>query len=124
MSKRRNQDFEDLELAQLELIELVSRYVAAEDEPQRVASEIVDAILLDRPDLLQRLAYPPSRRVWLIRNDQLSLPDTPWFMRGGDEYGNDTVAVRVPLLGQLIVNTTFPKRSLVEPAGGERLRES
>lgn len=116
-SERRAQLFEDLDLARLEMIELVRGRIARSDELEDVelATEIVEAILLDRPDLMQRLVYPPSRRIWYSRRESLHLPATPWLMRAGDEYGNDTLAVRVPLAGQLVVVTNRRLRRFVEP---------
>lgn len=128
MSKRKNiraKQLVDIEAAELELIELVARMVRAlkvsdlcGDAAQRTAVEIVESILLDHPDLVQRLAYPDARRFWYYERDRLHMDVVPWVMRAGDEYGNDTVAFRVPFGGQFVAVTNRRLRRLVEPSRG------
>lgn len=108
-----------LDLARAEAIELVldtieTEFVKPEWSPGSVAEAIVDRLFLSRADLVQRLVYPAAKRAWYDRRDSLYLPETPWFMRAGDEFGNDTVAVRVPFGGRVVIATTWPLRRFVE----------
>lgn len=96
----------DAELAEQEAVAVVNALIHDQD----LAERIVETLVHDRPDLVQRLTYPPGSRFWFSRT---TWKFTPWVLRGGDEYGNDTVAVKVPF-GQFVLVTTWPRRKLVE----------
>lgn len=112
-----SQKFQELENAELELVQLVQRTLAEyiDQGVEVAASEIVDAILLERPDLVQKLAFPGPSRVWYCSRESLHLDGMPWVRRGGDEYGNSTVAFRVPFGGQVVVNVAFPMKRRILP---------
>lgn len=60
-------------------------------EADRVALLIVETLTWSRPDILDALAERP-RRCWLMSGSRWI---RPLMFRGGDEFGNPTVAVRV-----------------------------
>lgn len=102
-------------MARLEAVQLIGQIIANSEREHGlvgVAQDLFDELFLLRPDLVQRLAYPSGKRAWYCRRDSLHLEDLPWLKRGGDEFGNDTVCVRVPFAGQLVLVTT-PRRSKI-----------
>ncbi len=117
---------ENLDMARLEAIEVVRRMVRAMDSSDlegapaaEAAEEIVDELFLNRADLVQRLVYPPASRFWVSRSYWTTLPRV---FRGGDEFGNRTVCLRLgPLSFVLALNVPLRRvveRMDIEPGSG------
>lgn len=47
-----------------------------------------------------------AKRWWYYAPWTLTNPLWPWFWRGGDEYGRQTIVVQPPLLGALVIAKT------------------
>ena len=60
--------------------------------------------------LEHRLGPDTARRVWWWPARTLTHRWRCWLLRGGDEFGNKTVGVRVPG-GMVLVATTIPLRT-------------
>lgn len=88
---------------------------------QEQATEIVEFMVYERPDLWQRLSYGPASRVWYYPRGSVFVEDTPWFMWGGDEYGNRPLCVMLPFGGQLCVNLAPRLKNRVQSPSGEEV---
>lgn len=84
---------------------------------QEQATEIVEYMCYERPDLWQRMAYTPVARVWYYKRKSLHMEEVPWFMLGGDEFGNRPWCFRIPFAGQLIINAKPRLKRVVEAPG-------
>lgn len=115
--QRNQQALFELDTAMWEATRVVEAVLteSADQPTAKVAEAVVDELVHIRPDLLTALVYPPASRAWYLSRDQLLLNACPWFMRGCDEFGNDTVAFRVPFGGQLVLATTWPLRRVPIP---------
>jgi hypothetical protein len=87
----------------------------------------LDQRLTDDPDFAAELEFvlaghrlyldhEPERakRMWVMRNAHLSPGEKNWlFIRGGDEFGNRTVAVRASPKRYVVLATTVPLRRVL-----------
>lgn len=86
---------------------------------EELATEIVDALVYDRPDLVYRLSERARRVWWWPRERKSSQSVWPLVFRGGDEFYNSTIAFRVPFSGTLIVALNVPLRRMPIPPSVE-----